>query len=206
MRWLWRFLATCSIGAAALVLSGLRAGAQDDGHVLAALDSAYQAAVAASDVATIDRLLPEDFALMTGRGRWYSKADFLREARDTALRYEHQQDTLRTVRVWGNTGVVTALLWATGRDHGKAFEYRVWFSDTYARTASGWRYVFGQSSTPLPPPTRVTGEAGQPSESCASERHGNSTSSLVIGTDTTSRLLPRVAQPHPCGLRSLAIR
>jgi hypothetical protein len=25
------------------------------------------------------------------------------------------------------------------------------FSDTYVRTPSGWRYVFGQASLPLPP-------------------------------------------------------
>ena len=34
---------------------------------------------------------------------------------------------------------------------GKAFERKLWFSDTYVRTSSGWRYVFGQASIPLPP-------------------------------------------------------
>lgn len=29
-------------------------------------------------------------------------------------------------------------------------EYNLWFSDVYVRTASGWRYVFGQASLPLP--------------------------------------------------------
>lgn len=27
---------------------------------------------------------------------------------------------------------------------------KLWFSDTYVRSRSGWKYVFGQSSIPLP--------------------------------------------------------
>jgi hypothetical protein len=64
--------------------------------------------------------------------------------------YEHQEDSDQTVRVWGDTAVVTALLWAKGSEDGKQFEYRLWFSDTYVRTPKGWRYVFGQASLPLP--------------------------------------------------------
>jgi ketosteroid isomerase-like protein len=48
--------------------------------------------------------------------------------------------------VWGDTAVVTALLWAKGAERGKAFEYKVWFSDVYLKTAKGWRYVFGQAA------------------------------------------------------------
>jgi hypothetical protein len=31
-----------------------------------------------------------------------------------------------------------------------AFERKLWFSDTYVRTAGGWKYVLGQASLPLP--------------------------------------------------------
>jgi ketosteroid isomerase-like protein len=58
-------------------------------------------------------------------------------------------DADRTVRVWGNTAVVTALLWAKGTEAGKPFEYRLWFSDVYVRTPRGWKYVFGQAAQPL---------------------------------------------------------
>jgi hypothetical protein len=30
------------------------------------------------------------------------------------------------------------------------FNRRLWFSDTYVRTAAGWRYFFGQASLRLP--------------------------------------------------------
>jgi ketosteroid isomerase-like protein len=61
--------------------------------------------------------------------------------------YEFQRDTEQTVRVWGDTAVITALLAAKGTDDGEPFDYKLWFSDTYVRTAGGWRYVFGQAST-----------------------------------------------------------
>ena len=64
--------------------------------------------------------------------------------------YEHQEDSQRTVRVWGDTAVVTAKLWVKGSTEGRPVEYRLWFSDTYVRMPAGWRYVFGQASLPLP--------------------------------------------------------
>jgi hypothetical protein len=44
----------------------------------------------------------------------------------------------------------TPLLWSKGTENGKPFEHELWFSDAYVRTLSGWRYVFGQASIPLP--------------------------------------------------------
>ena len=45
---------------------------------------------------------------------------------------------------------MTALLWAKGTEDGKAFDYKLWFSDTYIRAPAGWRYVFAQASSRLP--------------------------------------------------------
>ena len=122
----------------------------DDESVVAALDAEYQEAVKNNDVATMDRILADDFALVTGNGRVYTKADLLKEAAEKSVIYERQEDYNRTVRVWGDTAVVTALLWAKGADRGEPFDYKVWFSDTYVRSSTGWRYVLGQSSLRLP--------------------------------------------------------
>jgi ketosteroid isomerase-like protein len=122
----------------------------DDQKAVVALDTQYQAAVKANDAATMERILADDFLLSTGSGKKYTKADLLSEARSGHVQYEHQDDTDQTVRVWGDTAVITAKLWEKGTDNGKPFDYTVWFSDTYVRTATGWVYVFGQSSLPLP--------------------------------------------------------
>ncbi|HLJ85349.1 MAG TPA: nuclear transport factor 2 family protein [Candidatus Angelobacter sp.] len=121
-----------------------------DEKAISALDTEYQAAVKQNDVAAMDRLLGDDFILVIGSGKVFSKDDLLNEARSRRFSYEHQEDSEQRVRVWGDTAVVTAKLWAKGADGGKPIEYRVWFSDTYIRTAKGWKYVFGQSSLPLP--------------------------------------------------------
>ena len=64
--------------------------------------------------------------------------------------YEHQEDTEQTVRIWGDTAVITALLWQKGMNNGKPFDDKLWFSDTYIRTPTGWRYAFGQASIRVP--------------------------------------------------------
>jgi ketosteroid isomerase-like protein len=128
----------------------MSASAGDEGPIIAALDMEYQAAVKKNDATTMDRLLADDFVLVTGSGKIYSKADLLQEARSGRVIYEQQEDTAQKVRVWGDTAVVTAKLWEKGTENGKRFDFTLWFTDTYVRTATGWRYVFGQSSLPLP--------------------------------------------------------
>ena len=128
------------------------APADDAKTAVAALDTQYQAAVKANDAATMDRILADDFVLVTGRGQAFTKADLLKDARDKTTVYEHQEEEpgSQTVRVWGDTAVVTAMLWIKGTRAGAPIDYKLWFSDTYVRTRAGWKYAFGQASIALP--------------------------------------------------------
>ena len=130
----------------------LNASPEDDAKTVAALDTKYQAAVKANDATTMAQVLADDFVLITGRGSVFSKADLLDSARKKEATYERQEEEPGTqkVRVWGDTAVVTALLWIKSVQGGKPADYKLWFSDTYVRTPTGWRYVFGQASLPLP--------------------------------------------------------
>ncbi len=132
--------------------SKLNASPEEDAKTVAALDTKYQAAVKANDAATMDQILADDFVLVTGRGKVFNKIDLLDSARKKEVTYERQDEEPGTqkVRVWGDTAVVTALLWIKSLQGGKPADYKLWFSDTYVRTPSGWRYVFGQASLPLP--------------------------------------------------------
>ena len=127
--------------------------AQRDQAEVAALDTAFQAAVKANDADTMAKILADDYVLVLGDGSTQSKADLLVEAREKHRHYEQQDELEQHVRVWGDTAVVTAKLWLKGtRRDGSAFDYRLWFSDTYVRTPQGWKYVLGQASLPLPKP------------------------------------------------------
>jgi ketosteroid isomerase-like protein len=123
---------------------------QDDQKALAKLDTDYQRAVERNDTNTMGRILAEDFILVLGDGTTYTKAELLKDAASGQTKYEHQVDSDRTIRVWGDTAVITAKLWVKGLEDGKQVDYYQWFSDTYVRKPTGWSYVFGQASLALP--------------------------------------------------------
>ena len=128
------------------------AAAADDRQEVSRLDVAYQAAVKRNDAAAMAAILHPDFILVLGAGTVVSRQELLDEARNGVITYEQQDEDpgTQTVRLFGDTAVVTARLWLKGAHEGKAFERRLWFSDTYVRTPGGWRYAFGQASMALP--------------------------------------------------------
>lgn len=129
-----------------------RASRADDEKAVAELDTRYQAAVARNDADTMADILLDDFVLVVGNGTTFTKADLIKEAQTRETIYERQEEEPGTqkVRVWGDTAVVTAKLWIKGTTGGKPIERKLWFSDTYVRTPTGWRYAFGQASLSLP--------------------------------------------------------
>jgi ketosteroid isomerase-like protein len=146
--------------AAALAMS-LAAGAcmasermEQDRKAVYDLDVEYQAAVARNDAATMNRIHHEDMVLVLSNGTVVTGAQLEKAARDKARIYEQQVvvDDSRVVRVVGDTAVVTAKLWLKGTRAAshEAFDYKLWFSDTYVRTPGGWKYFFGQAGAPLP--------------------------------------------------------
>ena len=116
------------------------------------LDTIYQAAVKANDATAMARILHPQMVLVVGSGSILTREDLLKSARDADSSYEHQEEVpgTQTVRVWGDTAVVTAQLWIKGTRQGTPFDRHLWFSDTYVRTPEGWRYAFGQASLALP--------------------------------------------------------
>ncbi len=148
--------ATLTAAALALLLAAgaAHASPEQDRAVIAALDTAYQAAVERNDADAMAAILHPDMILVIGRGEVFTREDLLRSARERDVVYERQveEEGTQIVRLYGeDTAIVTALLWLKGTTRaGEAFERRLWFSDTYVRTAEGWRYAFGQASVALP--------------------------------------------------------
>jgi ketosteroid isomerase-like protein len=146
-----RLLPALIVGGLALTsIQAVHASDVDDRRAVAALDTKYQKAVKENDAQTMGVILADDFILVVGNGKRFTKADLLNSATDGKTHYEHQEDSEQTVLVSGNTAVVTAKLWASGLEDGAKINYTLWFSDVYVRTPQGWRYFFGQASLPLP--------------------------------------------------------
>jgi ketosteroid isomerase-like protein len=140
---------TLLAGAAVLALSGSSAAAEDDQAVVAAMDIAYQAAVKRNDLATMDRILHPDFVLVRANGAVVTRAELMADAPHVTYEIQDEDPGTQVVRLFGkDTAVVTARLRVKGQGKAGAFDRTVWFSDTYVRTAQGWRYAFAQVAIP----------------------------------------------------------
>ena len=147
-------LAAVAFAAALASAAPALATPEEDRRTVSALDVEYQAAVKRNDAATMGRILDDNFVLILGNGIIITRQQLLDGARSGRIVYEQQDEEpgSQTVRVWGDTAVVTAQLWLRGTNEGAAFDRRLWFSDTYVRTPGGWRYALGQASLPMPAP------------------------------------------------------
>ena len=133
-------------------LAVANADAVADRAAVAAFDTAYQAAVKANDAAAMGRILAPDFVLVVSSGTVVTRAELLADATKRTTTYERQEEDAgtQTVRVYGDTAVVTARLWIKGSQGASTMNFKLWFSDTYVRTPTGWRYAFGQAAGHLP--------------------------------------------------------
>jgi ketosteroid isomerase-like protein len=146
-------MATIAAASLSLAAGAAQAASPDaDRAAVAALDIAYQAAVKANDAAAMAAILHPQMTLVIGTGGVVSREDLLTAARERTAVYEIQDEApgSQTVRLFGDTAVVTAKLRLKYVTGGKPFDRTLWFSDTYVRTADGWRYAFGQASMALP--------------------------------------------------------
>ena len=138
------------VGTVVFASAAVQASEAEDRQTLADLDTKYQRAVEQNDAKTMAEILADDFVLVEGDGKRSTKADLVDDAKSGKTHYVRQDDSERTVAVFGDTGVVTAKLHAKGIEDGVKVDYSQWFTDVYVRTRNGWRYVYAQSSLSLP--------------------------------------------------------
>ncbi len=127
---------------------------ETDRREVARLDTEFQLAVKHGDAEAMARILHPDMVLILGNGRINTREEQLQEAREHRISYDIQDEGpgTQTVRAVDDTATVTALLRIKGTANGKSFDRKLWFSDVYVRTPTGWRYFLGQASLALPEP------------------------------------------------------
>jgi ketosteroid isomerase-like protein len=118
---------------------------------LRALDDQLQQAVLHGDAATLDRLLADDWMLISSTGHVVQRADFIAAVQDPTSRLEVNQQSDVMVRVHGNAAIVTAALHERGFDHGKPYEAWLRYTDTWVEEGGSWRYVSGHACRVTPP-------------------------------------------------------
>ena len=94
-----------TLGAALVAVSALAsppmvlAAAEQDRAEIAAIDTKYQDAVKRNDAETMAQILHEDFVLVLGTGKTYTRADLLESARTRHITYERQDEDAGTQTV-----------------------------------------------------------------------------------------------------------
>jgi len=152
--WMTTHAAQLILGALVIVAATAAHGSDvEDKKILADLDTRYQKAVQQNDAKTMAEILADGFILVEGDGKKSTKADLVNDAKSGQTHYERQDDSERTITVFGDTAVISAKLYATGIEDGVKVDYYMWFTDIYIRTPKGWRYFYAQASLSLPPTT-----------------------------------------------------
>ncbi len=114
--------------------------ADDDIALLAALDRAMQKTFIDKDVETFKRLVAEDYTLVLSSGAMLDRSAVLADF-TPGVHYEINASEIVSIRTFGDTAIVIADLHQKGTDHGKAFEHRVRYTDTWHRENGQWRNV-----------------------------------------------------------------
>jgi ketosteroid isomerase-like protein len=123
-----------------------RAAANGDIDALVATDKRMQRAFVERDVATLDRIITDDYLLVASNGAERRKPAILAEVTSPDVIYEINESSEWAVRVHGDTAIVVALLHQKGVDHGQPFDYSVKFSDTYVRENGAWRNMHAHAT------------------------------------------------------------
>ena len=129
-----------------LALLGATGASASDTDDLIATDKRMQRAFVDRDIATLDRIITDDYVLIASSGAERRKPAILAEVASPDVVYEINESSDWSVRVHGDTAIVVALLHQKGVDHGEPFDYSVRFSDTYVRENGAWRNVHAHAS------------------------------------------------------------
>jgi ketosteroid isomerase-like protein len=132
--------------AAALALSGGSAAAPTDEAVLADLDRAMQRAVVDRDPVAFASFLTDDYVLVVSNSRMVDKAFVVAEIDSPDARMDVNDSTDLRIRVHGDTAMVIADLHQVGRNGDAPFDYWVRYTDTWIRTAAGWKCLSGHAT------------------------------------------------------------
>ena len=112
---------------------------------LEAASRAFDRAQAERDRPALERLLAEDFVLVSGNGRAEGKAQFIRDLTDPEVREDPLQVLEATRNVWNGGAVLGGLAILTGTDHGARFSARIRFANVWALTGGRWQVVYSHT-------------------------------------------------------------
>jgi ketosteroid isomerase-like protein len=108
------------------------------------LENEFERAVANNDADALDGILADDWIIVGPDGDMTDKARFLGVIKSGVLSHELMESTDMTVRLYGNTAVVTALTTSKGKFMGQDFASCERATDIFVKQTDRWQCVFTQ--------------------------------------------------------------
>jgi ketosteroid isomerase-like protein len=132
---------------AALSLAGPAMAASPYKHLpadLAQAAEAYDEAQVHGDGAALERLVADDYVLVSGGAVVQDKARLIHDYVDPGFHLDPFVIEEPVEQVWGDAAVLGGLVTMTGTDGGQHFSMKVRFADVWARRDGRWRVVYTQ--------------------------------------------------------------
>ena len=130
-----------------LILSAVASAAPADRTSVEAFKLAFTKALAANDVAAIDRHLAPDWRIIDARGQEVTRDDLLEILRSGDLKYRSFEGRDLDIRLYGHTAIITGHALVTGAFDGKSFSSDEVTSDILIWSEGRWRCVLTQVTT-----------------------------------------------------------
>ncbi len=140
LAWVW----CCGGGSQAI------AGDAADVATLTRLSDDWDKAIVRKDEKAVAGNMAEDFRIIDGYGNVEGKAKFVADIVDPKLTIDPYTVEEFSVRLYGDTALLSGRTHMTGKHDGKPFESNYRYIDIYVRTKSAWKIVSVQI-TKFPP-------------------------------------------------------
>jgi ketosteroid isomerase-like protein len=114
------------------------------------LEAQWRTALMQNDVATINRLLADDYLGINPNGTLETKADALTLRRSGTVKISSLDPINMKVRVYGDTAVVTSQVQLEGHDGDRDISGRYHYTRVYSRRSGEWKIVSFEASRIAP--------------------------------------------------------
>ena len=156
---------TARDGAIVLLLMACLAGIPIPGYALAvpllhrddrlhreieSLEAQWRTALMQNDVATVNRLLADDYLGINPNGTLETKADALALRRAGTTKISSMDPINMKVRVYGDTAVVTSQVQVEGHDGERDISGRYHYTRVYSHRSGEWKVVSFEASRMAP--------------------------------------------------------
>ncbi|GEM_PF-2250425 len=133
------------LAAVTLLITGTGFSAPDDAAAVVDRDRQLNERILAHDVSAAAAFYTDDFLLTTSSGRTKTKSDMLTDVGSPEVALDINQTSAVSVRVHGDTAVLTGVLRQRGTHRGQPVDVTLRVTDTWVREGGQWHLLAGHA-------------------------------------------------------------